>query len=537
MATAQPAGQARNAFGRDHGNFATVAAMPNGSGNVLPSATVPYTLEAGDRCYLTLSTGQCEYLCISAGTSGGGDAVWVPSSGQGPWNSVLYVDNVRGSDATGQRGNANRPFATIQAAINAMSQFDTVELAPQAFPITATLTVPASVINGACVGATGFANTLVSFSGAIGATQISSTTVALWNLGANLGLSSWTIANMDLFASAGNVVNADGSSYAQNTYVSGGIHLINCILSSGVGGISTKYARIFEMRGGSIAGATISHVSGQTVTYQSVYGRGSSGSPSFLASYDGTDPLATTTAQTVSIVQGSVIGGVGSSSFITLSGQCSLVVDQTSMIGGLKGSGLAVSGAKVPSVLCDGYIANANTGVVDFASAGSELPDTATALTFNLKGTRFYANNGANSNGPTTIKFKVGGAAGNFQTVVMDSTTTVPGCTITADAKIHLTGRGASWPQSTPTTPGADGDIIPPMLTGTIDLSGGGGAKTWVQLGYAGLIRTGAAPDTAFAEENAQGGDIAITTKATTGLTFAVTGAAQTAANWLAIWK
>jgi hypothetical protein len=220
---------------------------------------------------------------------------------------------------------------------------------------------------------------------------------------------------------------------------------------------------------------------------------------------------------------------------MTMAAQAQIFVDQTSTIGGLKGSSLSVSGATVPAVVCDGYIAAANSGVIDFASAGAELPDTATALTFNFKGTRFYANNGTTNNGPSTAEFKVGGAAGNFQTVVLDAIVATPICTFTADAKIHLTMRGAVVPQAVYTTPGADGDIIPPPLSGVIDISAGGAlAKTWAQLGYAGLIRTGIAPVTCLVTSAVQVADavVPVAGKIVTGFTITSTGVAGNVANW-----
>jgi len=121
----------------------------------------------------------------------------VGASAPGPWTSVLYVDQVRGNNTTAQRGNENLPFATIQAALNAMQTDDTVMLAPQLFTITATLTVPATVVRGAVwgVGATGdFSNP--STSGPL--TKLFSSTTDIWNFGANVGLTQWVMSDFSM---------------------------------------------------------------------------------------------------------------------------------------------------------------------------------------------------------------------------------------------------------------------------------------------------------------------------------------------------
>jgi len=58
---------------------------------------------------------------------GGGGA------GNGGFGSSIYVDLIKGDDNTGQRGNDNFPFLTIQAAVNAAVSGDIVELCGGAF--------------------------------------------------------------------------------------------------------------------------------------------------------------------------------------------------------------------------------------------------------------------------------------------------------------------------------------------------------------------------------------------------------------------
>ncbi len=538
MATAQPAGQARNAFGRDHGNYATVATMPNGSGNVLPSATVPLTLEAGDRCYLVQSsTTGLEYICVSAGTSGGGNAVWVPNTGIGPWSSVLYVDNVRGNDTTGRRGINNLPFATIQAAFNVAQTDDVVQLAAQVHAPAAAITVPATVVQLTVVGTpshgglTNSSGTLILQTGA----------PDIFDLGANLGLSRFQTIGCNVTAFTGSCFKADGTAYATGLFLSAGLVITNCeVAGLSAATINATFVRSMTVSGGLIQGARSTLVNCGRVIIAACMSQSHGFDVSFDADNAKTPNIFGTTP--FNVIGGSVIGGndLAFSTTTIMRKQTKILVDETSTLYGLTGTGLNVSaGNVVPSVTCRGYIGGGNSGVVDFATAGHELPDTAVAMTWDFRGTRFYANGDIPGSGPTAIKFKVGGAAGNFQTVKLDSTVTLPAVTFTADAKIHLTMRGADDPQPVYATPGADGDIIPPMLTGTVDVSAGGAvAKTWVQLGYPNLIRTGASPDSVFLTPSAQLSDPALTGKSTTTLTITSNViAGDSACNWLAVWK
>jgi hypothetical protein len=467
---------------------------------------------------------------------------------------VLYVDNVRGSNTTGARGNDNLPFATIQGALNAMLTDDLVLLAPQMFTLAAPLTVPASVIRGACYGlvqgTSSLPLSLTPTPGRTAVVPVDGTLAALWDFGATAGLVSFALGCMQLgvanFSPTVADIRADGTSYAAGTFLTGSLFFDNiATFDSAPLAVSAKYVAGVISFENCFLSSGLSFVNCASVELRSSIAWGGA----MTISSDAAD--AKTPAQgRVRVLNGSVVGGFTSGAgtqVVTLGpGQPQLLVDGTSQIGGLKGSGLtaSTSPARVPSVVCSGYIARGGN-TLDFASAGAELPDTATALVFDFRGAKLFGTassiNANTTSGPTTAQFKVGGAAGNFQTVKMDSITALPGVTFTADVKIHLTMRGSDVPQAVYTTPGADGDITPPVLTGTIDISAGGAgvAKTWVQLGYAGLIRT-TAPDTAFLTSSGATADAFIgpAGKTTTGLTISsIISAGNTACNWMAVWK
>lgn len=458
---------------------------------------------------------------------------------KGPWSSVLYVDNVRGSDVTGTRGDDNLPFATIQAALNAMLTDDLVLLAPQVFILAAPLTIPASVIRGACSGQPGLDNPADIRGLARTIIGVGAGVACEWDFGANLGLATFTLANMYLGLSfpsnltSPTVANirADGTSYANNTFLSQGLFLDHVQIFDTPLSITAKYMKASTWKDCRIA-AAFSLVNSSATLYDTTCPVATT---PYVLSSDTTDPKNTSSGALVLV--NSTVGGSGTNSYILMSGQASFTGDARSSVGGFKGSALVVNGATSPSLSHCGYVGTAVT-TIDFASAGAELPDTATVLTFDMRGARLYQGQGQFTGGPTTVKFKVGGAAGNFQTIKLDSCTALPGVTFTADAGIHMTMRGASAPQAVYQTPGANGDIVPPTLGGTINLGASVGARTWVQLGYAGLIRTGAAPDYALLTPFVAATDPCITAMSTTGLTFGGNVVAgNTAANWQAVWK
>jgi len=440
--TSFPNGQAREQFGRDWGNYASAATLPNAAGNVLPASQ--FTLEAGDRAYLIVSgTSGLEYLCVSAGTAGGGDAVWIVNSGGlGPWSSVLYVDNVRGNDTTGTRGDDNLPFATVQAALNAMQTNDAVLLAPQTFTLTAPLTVPAPVVRGSCTGFGGNAPRLSN--NLVGTTRIVNGGVflALWNF-ATLGITDFRMSQMECVATGGTLgISADGSAYAKDTFFSGGLFLQNMVLFSG--GITIKYASVMALD--NVVSFPVTVVSCAAVAIANLTTLISS-----AFSYDATDPLAPTAQLSVAITNCSSPGGITFGP-----GQPQLSCDATSALASdITGTGLSVVGAKLPKLSVLGVM----RGNVFLNAAGQELPDTASVLTMDFRGAKLVAAVPAIS---LVYRFKVAGVAANFQTVRMDSATAQPGTTFLADVGIHLTMRGTVAPLAVYSTPGVTGDILPP---------------------------------------------------------------------------
>lgn len=382
----------------------------------------------------------------------------------GPSN-VLWVDGVLGVDATAQRGNQALPFQTIQAAVNAAQTDDTVQLAPQRFLIGASITIPAATIRiairGWSVGQ--FANT--STSTASGGTLVSCATDHAFNLGTNLGLTKCVF--VDLSIRTGNAAKAaifaDGSAYASFGFLLIGLFLLNCEISTSGMPLNTKYVVSLVIVASRIGGTVaLSIVNSFSITIRST----NSQAMGWTFASDVADPLTAQLQPAVHIEDGSVIGSQSIAGTVTIGGQMRIWVDSTSTIGSLKGSGLTVSAAPVasPGVACCGYMANASVGAIDFRTAGTEIPDTATALVFDFRGSHFYTEGGAQmrNDGLIAASFKVGGAAANAQSVLFDDVVAYAALVLTVDAQINLTARGARMPNATLSTPAATGTILPP---------------------------------------------------------------------------
>ena len=446
---------------------------------------------------------------------------------KGPWSSILYVDNVRGNDATAVRGNDNLPFQTIQAALNAAVTGDTVWLASQHFTVAASLTIPSTItylcIRGSTTNPSNSGNSATQPSTTIGPGTLN--VFDLTSASASLRLNLFYVQFVNASAGFYSIV-ADGSVADLHLMR---IHINYCINAN------VNVRRILEIEYVASYGVSPCIFNG-IGTAQLLLGSQISGA--VTVAYDAaTDPAIPTILR---VTQSSSVGSSNTANIITLTGQASLFVDDTSFVNGIVGSGLlAPSGGAAPSVSCSGYIGFGN---VDFASAGAQLPDTATGLIFSFIGTRFYGPGSGATGQPvrpaTALKFKVAGAAVNPQTIDLSSTTTGPGCAITAGAGANITGRGASWPLATYSTPDATGSITPDHLSGLVDASAGGTqAFTWLQLGY-GMTRIGAGISyPVILTSSAQGADAVVPNAGKLATGFSITSTPQagnTSLNWRA---
>lgn len=346
---------------------------------------------------LTIDSGN---IIISNGT------LTISGSKIGPIGSstIAYVTTT-GNDSTGIKGNQALPFLTVQAALNACVTDDTVLIGPGTFTATTAVTIPQAVNRIRIKGASSSLAT-----GYPGVTILTSLiNVDPFDISANLDSThnrSGVIFEDLTIASGGGtaVFRCDGSNCARNGFMSSiGPVFINVNLFVGsalfkycLSGPTFQYCRL------GVSTINIINCGASTFFYTECPNSPNTG----VFSFDGDDPLSPTVQGIVRFFA-SRFGGSGALSFITLGGQQRILVDSASTIGGLRGSNLSVAtgSALFPGVYCRGTIAGQSPSV-DFASAGAELPNTATAMNFDFRGTSW----GGDGSGVATATFKVSGA-------------------------------------------------------------------------------------------------------------------------------
>jgi len=162
-------------------------------------------------------------------------ATGVISGVVGP-STVVYVDP-NGDDSTGQRGNAARPFQTIQAALAAMLNGDQMRLAPNATYAAPTTPFPAILVNGSIVGYDS-ASTVVSSVGtgnpvfdlSVGPGQ----TRQAWNIGGVDGPTFRLVSDSGIPN-----IRAHGDNAPIGTYFANGALSVSAVLG---GGVDVSYA-------------------------------------------------------------------------------------------------------------------------------------------------------------------------------------------------------------------------------------------------------------------------------------------------------
>ncbi len=371
------------------------------------------------------------YVFASIGSSTGASSIVGPSN-------VLYVD-VAGVDATGTRGNAARPFLTVQAATAQAQTGDQVRIGPGSFAIATSITQPAGITG---VSWAGSGAPSISLAVSASTTLAGAAGVAVFDLGAALGLTSASISGMLITSTGGGrCIRADGSLYAANGFLGFGLFIHDVSLTdSGGAALDFKYAR--TVYGRHIRGnGTTSIVTSGTVSFD-MCDMGTAGA--MLCSYDGTDVLRTTSQLQVTVRGGSRYGA------ITLTGQGRFFADATVSATSITGNLMTVAGGFFPAVQFAGTV-----GTIDFQSTAAKmLPDTATALTFDFTGCVLSG---------ASALFEVTAPA-SAQIVNMTGVTgNAAAQTIRANAGIALTARGNAFRAPTYVTAGT-GTINPGQL-------------------------------------------------------------------------
>lgn len=308
----------------------------------------------------------------------------IPGLVVGPLATV-YVEppapNGRGNDATGTRGNAALPFATLQAAFAAMQNGDTLELAPGTYappssPIPAALKSGSIQTSGdprsVTIDATGTGLPALDFSAiAPGDTRDG------WQIGTALGTSSFKIA-----ADVGQpAIKADGTNAPAGTFFQQTI-AIGAVLG---GALAFKYVATCVIASPTVISPdTWGLALGGLVIVTSI-GIWPSGH-SIDVTVDTNDPKQPPNGLPGSGPGIAFLAGHWFSGTLTLKKQASLFAAPGVTLPDVVGSGLTVGpgpGFARTSIEAEG----ATFQGIDFASPGSEIPDSpAGNPTFNLRG-------------------------------------------------------------------------------------------------------------------------------------------------------
>lgn len=196
--------------------------MPAASLN-LGEGTAPTWGGAGQgQLYFDSADGQLHYLRSDTGASVGPITVSGGGGTVGPSNVIFVEDG--GNDLTGVRGDASKPFASLQGAFNAagIASGDQIRIGPGQFNVGAPLTWPAGVNSLSIVG---------SGTALDGGTFLFATALVSPLLVPPSNMSALTLANMGLSNNGGACLYADGTG-GGNTYMDGGLYLLNLTMSS-----------------------------------------------------------------------------------------------------------------------------------------------------------------------------------------------------------------------------------------------------------------------------------------------------------------
>lgn len=475
------------------------------------SVLTPLGLSSGAGTYIEYDTGHKTAVrgtlaATAAAFAGGGVA---PSK-------AVYVDTA-GNDSTGQRGNAAFPFLTMSAALAVCQSGDELLVSPGSYTGTLNHATLPAIANLTIRGSGEFPSETV-VSGAAGEDVLTLN-------GANRSI---VIENIQIAGlTTGRAVVGTGATAARN-WLSSGLFFSEAVITSAAGNaLELTYAGLVEMIDSQITtGAVVLNVCGQTNIVSTF-----AGTSSFLYSWDQADALRPIAGVgTLLISAGSEVGAVtlaGGAAVDATHGSPSLKTTSGTKIGALTGLRLDdVAGAAL-SIIVRGEV-----GAVDFQSTAAKVIPAATANTLVLD----FQGAILNGTGASAFLMK---ATTNFQTVFANGLMSKTASTFTADAKIHLTLTGAALTSPSFATPGADGDILPPELSGTIDIAAGGVlARTWAQLGYAGLIRVSSATYAAHVTSAIQAADAVcpVAGRVATGLTITSTAQAGNTAMWSVRW-
>lgn len=416
----------------------------NGDGEIasitpLPASLLPPAVPAA--CRIAYSSGA---YCDVQGTVAAVEAAIVAGGGGGGGGSVVgplstvYVEppapTGRGDDATGARGNAGRPFATLDAAIAVMQNGDTLRMSAGTFlPPSAAL--PALLASCSIVGE----NANATIINAVGSGQPALDFAGASRLSALLD-------GFRIEQDAGQIaINADGSAAAAGTFFPTGLTFGSIRIAGG--NVVLRYCGTVTTQG------MRDEVSAGDWTIDSCLRVGLLSS-SFLGGrnitidQDNDDPLAPNAAGSLRLGAVRFINTDAPNSVVTLTNQARILVDQGSQIGVLQGNALSI--AVVDPTFVPEVVISGEAQQISFTGAGA-MPDA--QILVDLQGARI-------SSSVTVV-----GQIGAVNTIQVNGTGASIGTTATIGEGVlgNLRGTAFAGPvNGSITTTGSNGRVIPP---------------------------------------------------------------------------
>lgn len=358
-----------------------------------------------------------------------------PGSQVGPSNAV-YVD-IAGSDTTGERGNAARPYLTVAAAMAVMLNGDDLIIGPGDFTIAVGLTMPALVTTNCTISGAG--PTATRLNGAAGVDILTLKNTLTRCLIQNLSMTALT---------TGKCITGTGGATAAGAYFSTGLFALNLVLATSGGAVDT--ITLVEANICDLFNVQASTGSATFTTSSAVSMRGGSklGATSFT--WDNTDANKPALGKgSLALAAGAQVGA------LTLGGQGSVSSQGGSIISSLTALNLSVAAGPVsPLINIGGSIGN-----VDLNTTTAALPSAVLgAFTVTLAGATLLG---------TVYSFRVASGA-TRQAINLTGVTAPAAATFTGDALTDVNMRGASLTSPTYATANTGalgaGTMIPPQL-------------------------------------------------------------------------
>jgi hypothetical protein len=302
-------------------------------------------------------------------------SMWEPSPipAVGP-SRVLFVDQ-SGDDATAVRGNASRPFQTIEAAILAAEDYDQIRLGVGGFGIFSDTVSPGPSVQHLSIVGAGVGATYLERGGGSGTNPMIN--VPSW-------MKFFEISNLSLQDNSNCAILADGTGGGGNYLIKGlFIRNVNVASQSGGRGLEARFVnRLFIDNLDStvnVNGFSNNNTTLEIDTCRVIYASNIRWNTGFYINRDLTNPDAPSLLFNFQVDKFTQLSSGGA---IVLSGHPNIEFDQTCRVAAVTNNTLDANNG----IFAIKFFGTA--GTIDLGQYGSGIPDTATQLTLDFSGAK-----------------------------------------------------------------------------------------------------------------------------------------------------